>query len=243
MIQFITLNTLVTDMMLIIRASQLTQSEPISKRQLEAWVHQYRSILIKRDLDKGKIPNPDYIQTLQALELEEVDEAQGSTIDTDYQTFRTIIELPNTIDLNHKTGFMYVGTITGQEISFVQEGRSRWQQYIKYTFADRVAYLRDHKIYVINDKELRYITIRAIFEIPSEVSHLTNPNEVLTDVTGDSPYPIPINMVPTLKQMILKGELGIEVQAYSDTTNDSASDVSPNIEGEVRHTNRLNATR
>lgn len=243
MIQFVTLNTIVTDLLNIIRGAQLTQSEPISKRQLEAWVHEYRAKLLKQDLDKGKYPNADYIQTLQALELEEVDEAEGSTVDTDYQTFRTILALPNVIDLNDKPGFMYVGTITGQEIQFVNETRSRWQQYRKYTGNDRVAYLREGKIYVTNDKELRYITVRGVFEIPPEVSHLENPNEVVTDTTGDSPYPIPINMVPTLKQMILSTELGIEARAYSDTDNDSASDLEPNLTGEVRHSNRLNASR
>lgn len=243
MIQFVTLRTITTDLLNIIRGGQLSQSEPISKRQLEAWVHQYRAVLIKQDMDKGKLPNPDYIQTIQALELEEVDKAEGSTVDTDYQTFRTMIELPNTIDLNHKPGFTYVGTITGQEIQFVQEGRARWQQFRKYTFDDRIAYLKEHKIYVTNDKELRYITVRGIFEIPPEVSHLSNTNELQTDVTEDSPYPIPINMLPTLKQMILKGELGIEVRAYSDTDNDSASDVSPNLTDEVRHSNRLNVQR
>lgn len=234
MLEFVTLNTITSDLLNIIRGGTLTQSEPISKRQIEAWVHQYRAVLIKQDLDKGKLPNPDYIQTIQALELEEVDEVEGSTLTTDYKTFRTTIALPNTIDLNHKPGFTYVGTITGQEIQFVPETRARWQQYKKYTDSDRVAYLRDGKIYVANDTELRYITVRGIFEVPPEVSHLSNTNEVITDVTEDSPYPIPINMLPTLKQMILKMELGLEMKAYSDTDNDSASDVEPNLTPDKR---------
>ena len=229
MIQFVTLASITQDLLSIIRGAQLTQSEPISRRQVEAWIHQYRSTLIKRDLDKGRMPNPDYIQTIQALEVEEVDEAEGTTLTTDYKTFRSTIQLPNTIDLNHKSGFMYVGTITGQEIQFSSEGRARWQQYKRYTANDRIAYLKNGYLYVTNDTELRYITVRGVFEIPSEISHLSNTKEVITDVTADSPYPSPINMLPTLKQMILKGELGIEAQAPSDIQNDSASKVEPNI--------------
>lgn len=231
MIQFVTLNTIVTDMLNIIRGSQLTQSEPISKRQLEAWVHEYRAKLIKQDLDKGKLVNSDYIQSLQALELEEVDEAEGTTVDTDYQTFRTKLQLPKTIDLNFKTGFTYIGTITGQEIQFGSEAKSRWQEYKKYTANERIAYLKNDYIYVTNDDEIRYITVRGVFEIPPEVSHLNNPNESVTDVTENSEYPIPINMIPTLKQMILQGELGIEALAYSDITNDSASKTEPMVSG------------
>lgn len=236
MITFVTLNTITTDLLNIIRGAQLTQSEPISKRQVEAWVHEYRAKLIKQDLDKGKIPNPDYIQVLQALELEEVDEAEGTTVDTDYQTFRTKLQIPNVLDLNFKSGFFYIGTVTGQEIQFSSEAKSRWQSYKKYTANDPIAYLKDGYIYITNDRNLRYITVRGIFEVPPMVSHLNNPNETITDVTENSPYPIPINMIPTLKQMILKSELGIEAQAYSDLTNDSASKVEPNLTTEVKQT-------
>jgi hypothetical protein len=203
-------------------------------------VHQYRGILLKQDLDKGKKPNPDYIQTIQALELEEVDEAEGTTVSTDSRTFRTKLQLPKTIDLNFKSGFMYIGTITGQEIQFVPEARARYQSYKKYTGGDRIAYLKDGHLYVHNDKELRYLTVRGVFEIPPEVSHLNNPNESITDVTLESPYPIPINMIPVLKEMILSKELGIMYRTYSDITNDSASVLSSSTPGAERSSRRTN---
>lgn len=228
MIQFVTLNTIITDLLNIIRGAQLSQSEPISKRQLEAWVHEYRAKLLKQDLDKGKMPNPDYIQTIQALELEEVDESEGS-IASEFKTFRTKIQVPKTIDLNFKSGFMYIGTVNGREIQFVPEGRARWQKYRKYTSEDPVVYLKGGYLYTENDDSLRWLTVRGIFEVPPEVSHLNNPNETITDVTLSSPYPIPINMLPTLKEMILKNELGIEVKSFSDIENDSNSATEPNI--------------
>ena len=238
MIEFVTIDTIVSDLLNIIRGAQVTQSEPISKRQLEAWIHQYRALLIKQDMDKGKMPNPDYIQTIQALELEEVDEVEGSTLSTDYKTFRTTIQLPKTIDLNFRPGFTYIGTITGQEIQFVPETRARWQEYSKWTGNDRIAYLRGGYLYVTNDRELKYVTVRGIFEIPTEVSHLSNDNEVITDATGASEYPIPINMIPVLKEMILQKELGIEAIAYSDIANDSASKLDSPLSGDVLKTTR-----
>lgn len=230
MIEFVTLNTITTDLLKIIRGSQLSQSEPISKRQLENWVHQYRARLLKQDLDKGKMPNPSYIQTIQALELEEISENEGTTLTSTKRTFRTKLQVPETIDLNFKSGFMYIGTTNGDEIQFVSEQRARWQEYSTYTSKDPIAYLKGGYLYIHNDDSIRYITVRGVFEIPPEVSHLNNPRESITDVTENSPYPIPINMIPVLKEMILKGELGIEGKAFSDTKNDSASDVSPNVE-------------
>jgi len=228
MIEFRTIAAITSDLLLIIRGSQITQSEPISKRQVEGWVHQYRSRLLKQEWDKKKYISPDWTQTIQVLELEEVDEAEGTTVSTDYKTFRTKLQLPKTISHNWGSGYLYIGTITGQEIQFIPESRSRWQQYKKYTSNDRLAYLKDEYLYVTNDKQIRFISVKVLAEIPTEISHLDNPNESVTDVTENSPYPIPINMIPTLKQMILKGELGIEAQAPSDITNNSASKVEPN---------------
>lgn len=230
MLEFVTLNTIVTDLLHIIRGAKISQSEPISKRQLESWVHQYRAKLLKQDLDKGKMPNPDYIQTIQALELEEVEETIGSSVSSTHKTFRTKIKVPKTIDLNYKPGFMYIGTINGREIQLTPESRARWQQYKTYTINDPIAYIKEEYIYVENDKKIRYITTRGVHEIPPQVSHLNNPNETITDVTENSPYPIPIHMLPTLKEMILKNELGIEAKSFSDNKNDSESNVTPNYE-------------
>ena len=238
MIQFVTLSTITNDLLNVIRGSQVTQSEPISKRQVEAWIHQYRALLLKRDLDKNKVPNPDYIQTIQALELQEVDEAQGTNVSTDYKTFRSTLQLPKTLDLNFKSGFTYIGTITGQEIQFVPETRVQWRQHTKYTPFERLAYLKDGYLYVGNDKELKYVTVRGIFEIPPEISHLENPREVITDVTEDSEYPIPIDKVPILKEMILQQELGIMSQGLSDLTNESASKIESPLNADVKYTNR-----
>jgi len=75
---------------------------------------------------------------------------------------------------------------------------------------------------------LKWLTVRGVFEIPPEVSHLNNPNETIEQVTENSPYPIPINLIPTLKEMILKGELNIISRAYSDNKTDANDAVSPN---------------
>ncbi len=234
MIKFVTLNTIIHDLLEIVRGAQVSRSEPISLRQIEAWVHQYRAKLLKQDLDKGKHPNSDYIQTIQALELVEVDEAEGTPITTGYRTFRTKVQLPKTVNLNFKPGFTYVGTITGQEFQFSPEERARWQPFRKYTSGDKIAYLKDKYLYVHNDKEIRYITVRGIFEIPPEVDQIN-------DGAGlDNEYPIPIDMLPVLKEMILKQELNIEVKAYSDITNESASKHESPAMGQPAQVSRAN---
>lgn len=230
MINFVTLDTIVTDLLNIIRSSKISRSESISKRQIEMWVHQYRSILIKQDIDKNKMPNPDYIQELPGLLLEVVDQSGSSNLDSETYVLRTNLELPKTIDFNFKPGITYVGTIDGHEIQLAPQGRSKWQKYKKYTSSDSIAYLKSKRLYIESVSPIAYITIRGIFEIPTEVGNFRNTHADYTFAGWSTQYPIPANMIPTLKEMILKKELGITVQSYSDITNDSANLVQSNTE-------------
>jgi len=230
---FVTLNGIVTDLLLTVRGSKISKSETISKRQIEEWIHQYRGLLLKQDLDKGKTPNPDYIQEIDHLKLEAIDTAGTNMtingISAENIILRTELEIPKTIDLNFKSGFMYIGTVDGTEIQFIPEGRSKWQSFKKYTSNDSICFLRGGYLYIMNNKPIEFISVRGIFEVPSEVGRFVNPITNQPYFNLDSKYPIPINMVSTLKQMILKGELGIESQSPSDTKNDSMNRLSIDI--------------
>lgn len=230
---FITLNNITTDLLNIVRGSNVSDSETISKRQLEEWIHEYRALLLKQDLDKGKMPNPDYIQEIDYLELSPIDTGGENVLNKDLYVnnyiSRTDLTIPKTIDLNHKSGFMYIGTVDGNEIQFIPEGRSKWQQYNKYTSDDTVCFLRNNYLYIVHNKPLQYISVRGIFEIPSEVGRFFNPITAQPYFNDDSKYPIPANIVPVLKSMILERELQIESRSYSDLTNDSNNKQKPNL--------------
>lgn len=224
---FSTLRTITTDLLNIIRASNVSASEPISRRQLEDWVHQYRAILIKRDLDKGKKPNTDYIQEIGNLQLEKVDltgdDVTSLGLESGSFVYRTVLEIPNTIDLNFTSGFTYIGTSAGDELQLVPEGRSRWQQYKKYTDSDKLVFLRNKKLYVVNSEALEFLTTRGIYENPAEVGRFINPITNQPYFNLDSKYPIPVNLIPALKEMMLQKELKIEAAAPTDKTNDANS--------------------
>jgi len=226
---FNTLNSIINDILKIIRGGEVATTESISKRQIEEWIHQYRALLLKRDLDKGKYPNPDYIQEIDHLQLEAVDVVGDDItplgLSTDYKILRTKLELPTTIDLNFKSGFTYIGSPMGYEIQFIPEGRSLWQQYRKYTPNDPVCFLRNKRLYVLSGEPMEFITIRGIFEIPPEVGRFINPITSKPLFTYDSKYPVPNEYVPIIKQMILTEELKIEAVASSDETNDDEHNI------------------
>ena len=234
-VTFVSLNSIVTDLLAIVRGSKVSASENITKRQLEAWVHQYRSILLKRDLDKGKMPNPDYIQEIAGLELEVIDYTDELTnVAKGEYLLRSKLQIPNTIDLNFKPGIVHIGTVDGYEFQLVPEGRTRWQNYKRFTHSDKLAFLKNNYLYVANDTALKFLDVRWIFEIPTDVINFVNANTAQGDYSLDDAYPIPIDKIPVLKEMILKGELGIQIRTPSDNTNDSDSKMESNIEQQTQ---------
>ena len=176
------------------------------------------------------MPNPDYIQEIPSIELDVVDRTDGGNIDSYTYMLKTKLALPNTIDLNFKSGFMYIGTIDGHEFQFIPESRSQWQQYKKYTSRDNIVFLRNNYLYLLSTSPVRYISVRGVFEVPTEVSNFVNTNMPTRSANLDDPYPIPINMLPELKSMLLAKELGVEYKMFSDKSNDSQATVSTNIE-------------
>jgi hypothetical protein len=96
---------------------------------------------------------------------------------------------------------------------------------------DSIAYLKNQYLYLINNDTLSYISIRGIFEIPTEAYNFYNNYLQKKCYDLNDPYPIPIDKVAILKEMILSRELGIQVSSASDNVNDSDSKFEQNIKG------------
>jgi len=209
-----------------VRGSKLASSEKISKRQIEAWIHQYRALLIRQQVSSGDTINPDYVQVIPSVSLLPIDTAGNiSNIETDTNLYRTSSKIPKTVNMRGMSGILYIGTLNKKRIQLVPGHRVEFQLYKKFTPMETLAYLEDGYIYVINPSGLKYISIRGIFENPVEAALYTNSTMVQQSYTGDSKYPIPINILPALKQLILEREIGIESVTPGDTTNDSKHNI------------------
>jgi hypothetical protein len=229
----INLDKIVNDLLLTIRGSRISQSEVISKKQVEEWVHQYRALLLKRDLDKDYRINPDYIQEISNLELEMVERSEENTIGSDCYVTRTVEPLPKTIDFSHKSGLVFIGTYTGKQFQLVPYNRSYWQQFKKYTASEKLAFLRNNFLYITNNELLKYVNVRGVFERPLEVMAFTPDSTSMNYIDYRTNYPIPADKVPILKEFILKQELGIQVKALTDSRNDSTPGLGPQVEPEL----------
>lgn len=227
MIEFVSLNALTYDIINLARANNVSSSEVLSFNQVESWIHQYRAFLLKQDLDKGKYANPDYIQTLEAIKVVPTELPVNTTIRSGLYTYKTTQKIPKTIDLNFKSGIISVEDVLGNEIHFMPQGRTQWQKYKKYTNSDTYAFLHDGYMFINCNSMLHYIRVRGVFELPAEAGNFKNELINKPCFTLDSKYPIPINMIPTIKQLIFEKELKLSLTTSTDLSNDSTNRVEP----------------
>lgn len=206
-----TLSNIIDDILLIARNNSISESEHLSRYQIEMWVHQYRALLIKQDIDKGRDINPMYVQTIRCIHLERKECIPGHFV------YVSDITLPKLIDFHFRTGLISVKDMYGNLIQLGSESKMKLQKYRKYTCKDYIAYLKDSRIYVEGgNNQLEYIEADVILENPADANECFDPDE---------PYPAPAHMIPTIKDLIFSKELNIMPKMPTDTTNNSNDDM------------------
>lgn len=204
-----TLNQLIDDILLEARNNQITESEKLSRHQIQLWINSYRAMLIKQDIDKERQINPDYIQTIKMHISKKNYEGHDVYVSDE--------ELPSLIDFNYQKGVINVKDLFGNIIQIGSETKMKFQKYRKYTCDDYIAYIKHNRIFLQNQSNLlEYIQVDLIMEDPTE-------NKQCYDPYKDR-YPIPAAMWTTIKQLIFEREFNIMSTKPSDTTNDSKDD-------------------
>ena len=209
---FNSLNTIIDDIMLTYRDFKLSESEDLSRLQVEQWIHQYRALLIKQDLDKGRDVNDQYVQSIRPLHISKVSNCAGGF------NYKSDKELPKFIDLHFGTGLTSIKDMNGNLIQLGTETKAKYQTSRKYTCADYIAYIKNNHLYLSGPEHLEYVEIQGVLEDPTAAGPCFD-----MDTT---PYPVPANLIPIIKQMIFERELNISLKTPSDTTNNSTNDVA-----------------
>lgn len=218
-----TLNTLIDDILLIVRNNNISESEDLSRAQIEQWIHHYRAFLIRQDLSKGRDVNSIYVQTLDALELEKISidtidnhDVTDTTICDSLFKYKTIEPIPTPIDLPFGNGIISVTDLHDCTIQKMNRNRRHFQ-WMRRTGKEYTYYYTPEYIYVQGVDALRYIRVAGIFEDPTQAG-----------LDPDDTYPMPIDKLGTLKQLIFNNELSFMLQRPSDDKNNATmADVKP----------------
>lgn len=210
-----TLNEIAMDLINAVRGGRSSDDEHISVQQAYWLVHQYRARLIKQELDKGLEINNSFEQTIECEVLLEVDRSSCPAVLVGCTVKRTTNEIPHFVRTKKGDAISFIGSIDQQaDIQIVTPHAARWNKYNTYTSKRPKAYQIGKYIYVDDQCGLERISIRGVFEDPTEL-------ETFGCYDADSEYPMPADLIPVLISEILRLEFGILPEAKNnDMSND-----------------------
>jgi hypothetical protein len=228
----VTLNQIAYGLLEEVR-SHVSDDTDIDLRQIKDMIHGVRATLLKQKFDKNvRIIDDVFTQTLDALEIETVDSSVHSTITSGRYVFRTIKEIPPTIERrNYEGTFTRVGPADklATKYNLVSYDRALYSGNGRFNKDMIFAFLHNNKIHLISNsgafhKAVQFINVDGVFQNPEQVARFMDASgNSLT--FSDEAYPISRNMRSTIEDM-LRQKLGITAQAPSDKVNDGEENVS-----------------
>lgn len=218
----ITLGKLVKDIQRIASSGPVPDDTRIPDRQVELWIAEVRSKLISQAIQKNKDINDTWIQTINCLELEQIDKSECCDIQTECLILRSVEKLPSTVEGIDSNLILSVTGLDGTHITQTNRWRQRYKKYSRFTWKNKGWYLKDNYIYIINDDLLTYVNVHGIFEDPRDLASFHS-------CTGDpcfsldSDYPVSYKMATDITDIIVQTKIRPLLSIPQDTTNDSAN--------------------
>jgi len=222
-----TLNQIAYGIFEIIRG-KISDDDDVSVDQIKDMVHSTRARLLKQKFDKNtRVIDNVFTQSLEAIEIEIVDSSVDNIVTGGRYVYRTIKEIPQTIDRrNYEGTFTRIGP--GDKLAapynLVSYDRALYSGNGRFNKDQIFCFIRDNKLYLISNsgayhKATQYIDVVGVFQNPSQVA-------VFLDTAGDSlysddgRYPISRTMIDDVQNIILKEKFGLQAAAPSDNIND-----------------------
>lgn len=207
----ISLNELAWDILEIYRQNVLDTTF-IDIREIKYWIQTTRTKLLKQKLDKDPLFAVDehFVQEIKPngspVQMQLLDSSIYTGLPSNRHFSQTSISIPATIERNgYFHSFTRIGPADQLKESYpilgydhaLLFGNGKFNGNIPCAFimGDRIV-LTGKNIQSING--IKYLSIRGIFQNPSEVQLLNNPA-----YTDDMDYPINMNMVDDMKNIIM----------------------------------------
>ena len=227
----VTLNELIYDLRGLIEPNSSDDSNA-DDRQYTFWINNQRALWLRNELNKNRTVDDNVIQDLGCIELEVADKADCCELSDGCKVLRTVLQIPNAIELHNKTGITRVAPINKLEVpfNFVDYERAIWSGNGRYNKKQIFAFLLNNRIYLTSkdnglSKYLTHINVRGVFEDPTEAANFVDCDDVPC-YTNNSKYPVNRWMIEYMKSEILKINITTIVKGFQDTTNNAKSDIT-----------------
>ena len=185
------------------------------------WCNQVRSTLISQAIDKRNDILDIWIQTISCLELELVNSSECCDFETDCFILRSVKELPATVETSSRNMIIGVYTLDNQLLDELSLQKARYSKYSKYGAKRAGWYIKNNRLYIVNETLLEKVTVAGVWEDPTELAnYISCDNEACWSI--DSNYPISLKMAETIVDIILKTKIQPLLNMPFDDKNDSS---------------------
>ena len=218
-----TLNEIAYNILNLVRGGRSNNNDHISISQIKFNIKYYRAMLIRRDFTRNGMITRHLEQDLGCLELEKVDASKCCDLPVECAVYKTVRKIPKTIRFSFRDAITHVSDVTGLgTIPLVESHVVQWLPYDKYVKKERKAYMIEDYMYIYEADGLQFINVRGVFEDPEDVAKFDCDGSDCYD--DDMDFPIPMDMIQTITQGIMSGELMLLASSKNDTTNDTMQD-------------------
>lgn len=218
----LTLNHIISD----IRNIASSGSNPIEFRiedeQIAFWVNQTRAMLISQAIQKLQDISDTWVQVISCLEMEQVDDVDCCRVSSTCKIYRSIQQLPESIETFGDNFIIRVTLPSGEIISKSNVFKSNYSKYNKYTSNKPEWFIKNGYLYIIHADILQYVTVYLIAEDPSELSSFTSCDD-LPCFTNDTDYPCSLKMASMITDIVLKTKVYPFLQLPTDNKNDASN--------------------
>lgn len=223
----VTLNQIAFEIFEVVRGD-ISDDDDISLDMIKDMIHDTRAKLLKQKFDKNaRVIDDVFTQSLGALQIEAVDASAHSSIKAGRYMYRTVREIPATIDRkNYEGTFTRLGPAdklaTGYNL--VSYDRALYSGNGRFNRDQIFCFLRDNKLYLISNsgayhKGVQFIDVVGVFQNPSQVATFldSNGDSLYAD---DKTYPVSRSLKEDIEN-IVKKKLMPNAQAPTDKLNDA----------------------
>ena len=166
----------------------------------------YRSMFIRRDLQKNGFFAPHFVQRIGGLQTKEIDQSEVYQLDLGKSVMRSIEPIPTVIRLNTRSAFYYVGTVDKMtSYSYISPREIPYMKYSSFSKKmPRYTYLNGY-LYFINVNPDK-VTVEAAFQDPTQLASYLNEFGELA-YTDESEFPLADDMIDGITVGLLSGTL------------------------------------
>jgi hypothetical protein len=206
-----------------------SDDERLKISMIKFWIRGYRAKAVFELTAAGKMIDPQLVQDMGVLPLEEVDKADSDCPPVEWGCKIKKVEIPKLIDLPDNRAIVFIGLIDKQTPIVLDHADTHiFKRATRFGRNLNRAYLIGNTIYIVtkdNDTELKYINIRGVFEDPTEVNEYPKPEcEAVCFNEDKDEYPIPMRLYEAITRNILVNELQMALQTVNDELNNARQD-------------------